>query len=121
MRILDRCGALTGAAYIVLIMVGNAMSTDAAPAQHTDRSAGQQNIDYLHWMAGSTSAQVGLTFELLGFAAWVLFVGYLCTRVRAGGWLATAALAGGVISIAVKLGSAAPMFAAYALRDEISP
>jgi hypothetical protein len=34
----------------------------------------------------------------------------LCTRVRAGGWLAAAALAGGVIAIAVKLASAAPMF-----------
>jgi hypothetical protein len=37
------------------------------------------------------------------------------------GWLATAALAGGVIAIAVKLASAAPMFASYVLRDGISP
>ena len=62
-----------------------------------------------------------MTLELLGFAALVLFAGYLCTRVRAGGWLATAALAGGVIAIAVKLASVAPMFAAYVLRDGISP
>ena len=69
----------------------------------------------------STSAQVGLTLELLGFTAWMLWVGYLCTRVRAGGWLATAALTAGVVSIAVKLGSAAPLLAAYSLRDSLSP
>ncbi len=121
MRILDRCGALTGAAYVVLVTVGNTMSTDVGPGPHPDHPAGQQDIDYLHRLAGSTFGQVGVTFELLSFAALMLFVGYLCTRVRAGGWLATAALAGGVVSIAVKLGSAAPMFAAYVLRDEISP
>ncbi len=121
MRILDRCGALTGAAYVVLVMVGNAMSTDNSPGPHDAHPTGQQDIDSLHWLAGSTSAQVGVTLELLGFAAWMLFVGYLCTRVRAGGWLATAALAGGVVSIAVKLASAAPMFAGYVLRDDLSP
>jgi hypothetical protein len=81
----------------------------------------QQNIDYLNWLAGSTVGQLGLTLELLGFAAWVLFVGYLCARVRAGGWLATAALTGGIVSIAVKIGSAAPLFTAFLLRNEISP
>jgi hypothetical protein len=121
MRILDRCAALTGAAYVVLVTVGNTMSTNNGPAQQSDTPAGQQDLAGLHWLAGSTSAQAGVTLELLGFAAWMLFVGYLCTRVRAGGWLATAALAGGVVSVAVKLGSAAPMFAAYVLRDEISP
>jgi hypothetical protein len=121
MRILDRCGALTGAAFVVLANVGNAMSTDASPQPNPAHSPGQQNIDYLHWLAGSPSGQLGVTLELVGFAAWMLFVGYLCTRVRAGGWLATAALAGGVVSIAVKIGSGASLFAGYVLRDEISP
>ena len=62
-----------------------------------------------------------VTLELLSFAALALFAGYLCTRVRAGGWLATAALAGGVIAIAVKLASFAPMLAGYVLRHGISP
>jgi len=121
MRILDRCGTLTGAAYVVLVMVGNAMSTDLSPGPHPAHPTGAQDIASLHWLAGSASGQAGVTLELLSFAALALFVGYLCTRVRAGGWLATAALAGGVISIAVKLASAAPMFAAYGLRDGISP
>jgi hypothetical protein len=121
MRIVPRLAALTGAAYIVLANVGNAMSTDAGPRPNPAHSPGQQDLDYLHWLAGSTSAQVGLTLELVGFAAWMLWVGYLCTRVRAGGWLATAALTGGVVSVAVKLTSAAPLFAAYGLRDSLSP
>lgn len=58
---------------------------------------------------------------MLSFAAYAVFVAYLCTRVRASGWLATGALIGGVASIAIKLGSAAPAFAAYVLRDDISP
>lgn len=41
----------------------------------------------------------------------MLFIGYLCTRIRASGWLATAALAGGVIAVAVKLVSGAPILA----------
>ena len=121
MRILDRCGALTGAAYVVLVTVGNTLSTDHSPGPHPAHPTGVQDIASLHWLAGSTSGQVGVTLEVLSFAALALFVGYLCTRIRAGGWLATAALASGAIAIAVKLASAAPMFAAYVLRDGISP
>jgi hypothetical protein len=120
MRILDRCGALTGAAYVLLVIVGNNMST-SSPGPNPAHPTGEQDIASLRWLAGSASGQAGVTLELLGFAALVLFVGYLCTRVRAGGWLAVAALAGGVIAIAVKLASAAPMFAAYGLRDGITP
>jgi hypothetical protein len=120
MRILDRCGALTGAVYVLLVMAGNMMSTDS-PGPHPAHPTGQQDIASHRWLAGSTSGQVGVMLELLGFAALMLFVGYLGTRVRAGGWLAAAALAGGVIAVAVKLASGAPMFAAYVLRDGISP
>jgi hypothetical protein len=121
MRIVDRCGALTGAAYVVLVTVGNTLSTDNDPGPHPAHPTGVQDIASLHWLAGSTSAQAGVTLELLSFAALALFAGYLCTRVRAGGWLAAAALAGGVIAIAVKLASFAPMLAGYVLRDGISP
>lgn len=121
MKILQRCAALTGAAYVVLANVGNAMSTDGGPRPNPVQSPGQQDIAYMHWLAGSTSGRFGVTLELLAFAALMLFVGYLSTRVRAGGWLATAALTAGVVSIAVKLGSAAPLLAAYSLRDSPSP
>ena len=119
MKALDRVGAFTGAVYVVLVMVGNSLSTDPGP--QSTHPSGQQDIASLHWLHGSTWGQVGVSLELVSFAAFMLFVGYLCTRVRAAGWLATAAVIGGVVSIAVKLGSAAPMFAGYILRDDISP
>jgi len=111
MKTMDRFGALSGAAFVLLVFVGSTMAT--GPGPQPDHPTGQQVLDNLHWLAGSTTAQVGGSLELLGFAAWVLFVGYLCTRVRAGGWLASAALVGGAVSVAVKVGSAAPVFTAY--------
>jgi hypothetical protein len=78
MTILQRCAALTGADYVVLANVGNAMSTDAGPRPNPDQPPGQQDIAYMHWLAGSTSGQRGVTLELLAFAALMLFVGYLC-------------------------------------------
>lgn len=119
MKTMDRFGALSGAAFVLLVFVGGAM--DTAPGPQPDHPTGQQVLDNLHWLAGSTTAQVGGSLELLGFAAWVLFVGYLCSRVRAAGWLASAALASGATSVAIKVGSAAPLFTAYVLRDEITP
>jgi hypothetical protein len=120
MRILDRCGALTGAAYVGLALAGNFLSTDNSPGPQDAHPSGQQDIDYLRWLAGSMSGQIGLMLELFSFAAFMLFIGYLSTRIRAGGWLATAAVVGGAVSVAVKLASGAPMFAAYVLRDDIS-
>jgi hypothetical protein len=113
MRILDRCAALTGAAYILLTLA-------PGPGPQTAHPTGVQDLAYLHSVAGSTYARVGVTLELLGFAALIVFVGYLCTRVRDAGWLATVALAGGVVAVAIKLASAAPILAAYVLRDELS-
>ena len=83
MRIFDRCGALTGVAYVLLVMVGNTMST-GSPGPQSAHPTGEQDIANLRWLAGSASGQAGVALELLGFAALVLFVGYLCTRVRAG-------------------------------------
>ncbi len=119
MRILDRCGALTGAAYVLLVGIGEEMST--SPGPHGAHPTGQQNIADMRWVADHPAAQIGVTLELVGFALFVLFIGYLCTRVRDAGWLATAALAGGILAVAIKLGSVAPILVAYLLRDEISP
>jgi hypothetical protein len=119
MRILDRCGALTGAAYVLLVGIGEELST--SPGPQVAHPTGQQDIAGLHWLTHSPWGQVGVTLELLGFAAALLFIGFLAARLREGGWLAAAALAGGVAWVAVKLASAAPMLAAYLLRDEMSP
>ena len=69
MKIMHRLAALTGAAYIVLANVGNAMSTDLSPGPHPAHPTGAQDIASLHWLAGSASGQAGVTLELLSFAA----------------------------------------------------
>ncbi len=119
MTMVDRCGALAGAAGFLLTTIGGDV-LGTPPGSQVVHPSGQQSLDNLHWMADSTSAQVGMSLELLGFAFSIVFVAYLCHRVRGAGWLAVAALVGGIVWIAVKLASGAPMFAAYGLRDEIS-
>jgi hypothetical protein len=120
MKLVDRFGALCGGLSILLVTVGGDV-LGTPPGPQVPHPSGQQDLEYLRWLADHPSAQVGVSFELLGFTLLILFIGYVSTRVRAAGWLAAAALAGGVIGVAIKLGSAAPMFAAYLLRDEISP
>ena len=120
MKIADRVGAFTGAAYVLLTLVGNTLSTDNYPGPSDAHPTGRQDIDYVHWLAGTSSAQFGVTMELMGFAAFVLFVGYLCTRVHRAGWLAAAAAVGGAVAVAVKVASGAPIVVGYLLRDEMS-
>jgi hypothetical protein len=120
MRALDRFGALTGAASVVAVLVGSDV-LGTPPGDQQTHPSGQQDLDNVQWLASSGSAQVGVSMELLGFALLIIFIGYVATRLRPVGWLATAALAGGLVEVAIKLGSGAPMFAAYLLRDEITP
>lgn len=119
-KLSDRLAALAGAVSILLVILGGDV-LGTPPGQQTAHPTGQRDLANLHWVADTPSAQAGVGFELFGFALTIVFVSYLSTRIRDAGWLATAALAGGVIEVAVKLGSGAPMFAAYLLRDEISP
>jgi len=120
MKLSDRLAAACGAVTVLLLVVGGDV-LGTPPGPQTTHPTGQQDLANLTWVAGTPSAQVGVGLELFGFALMIVFVSYLATRFREAGWLATAALAGGLIEVAIKLGSAAPMFAAYALREEISP
>jgi hypothetical protein len=120
MKLVDRLAALSGALSILLVIVGSdVLSTP--PGEQAAHPTGQQDVEYLRWMADNPAAQVGVSLELLGLGLMILFIAYISNRVRAAGWLAAAALAGGVVEVAVKLGSGAPMLAAYLLRDEITP
>ena len=120
MKISDRLAAVCGAATIALLILGGDV-LGTPPGPQVAHPTGQQDLDTLHWVADNSSAQVGVGLELLGFALMIVFISYLSTRVRDAGWLATAALAGGIIEVAIKLGSGAPILAAYLLRDEVSP
>lgn len=121
MRIADRCGAAAGAAYIVLINVGNQLgngnSQDPHPSGRTD----------LANFSGTPTAaqQVGFTMEVLGFVAFMFFLGWLVTALRARGgswsWLPTVAGVGGIVTLAVKLGSAAPILTGELDHGQLSP
>ena len=119
MKLADRLAAACGAASILLVIVG-ADVLGTPPGEQVAHPTGQQNLDHMTWVADTPAAQVGIGLELFGFVLLIVFISYLATRFLDAGWLATAALAGGLIEVAIKLGSGAPVFAAYMLRDEIS-
>ncbi|MET0915616.1 MAG: hypothetical protein ABWY81_05395 [Jiangellaceae bacterium] len=120
MKLSDRLAASCGALTVLLVIVGGDV-LGTPPGPQAAHPTGQQNLDHLKWVAGNPSAQLGIVLELLGFTLMIVFVSYLATRFRDAGWLATAALAGGLLEVGIKLSSGAPVFAAYMLRDEISP
>jgi hypothetical protein len=119
-RTLDRVGALSGAASVLLVIIGNDV-LGTAPGEQVAHPSGEQDLERLRWLAATSSAQVGVSLELVGLALMVIFIGYVSARVGPAGWLSTVALAAGTIEVAVKLGSGAPMLAAYLLREEITP
>lgn len=118
MNAMDRVGAFSGAAYFILANVAIAIGTDA---ELPDAPTGQESLEGLARLAANPTAQAATSIELLALVAWMVFVGYVCWRVHAAGWVAVVALAAGIVEISVKLSSAGPLISAYLLRDEISP
>jgi hypothetical protein len=118
---MERLGAASGVLWFLLIMVGNQMST--AGTSDGVRPSGEQILADLR--RTSTTATVGFTVELLGFAALLVFLGYLFWVLRRGdgegSWLPGTALVAGITMIAIKLGSAGPIYAAVLRKDELSP
>lgn len=115
----DRLGALSGAAYVVLVVVGNSLAAGGEDSNPT----GAQVIEQTKRTADSTSASIGLSLELLSFVAFAFFVAWLHGHLRrsGAGWLAGVAAVGGVTTLAIKLGSAAPMITLFAERKTIDP
>jgi hypothetical protein len=121
----DRLGAVTGAAFVVLVMVGNEMAT-AGSGQSAHPTGDQVLRDAAH-QASSTSVAVGAALEVLGFAAFLVFLGYLAEVLRRravggrGSIAAGTAIVAGAVMVAVKLGSAAPIMALWVDHGAISP
>jgi hypothetical protein len=114
----ERLAAASGAVYVVVVMVGNAIAT-----------AGQSNVEsgqtVLADLQHRTTAQAaGIVAEVLSFAALLVFLGYLYRALRRAerpeGWAATAAFGVGLVATSVKLGSAAPGLAAFLRRDDLT-
>jgi hypothetical protein len=121
--VLDRVGALCGVAWFVLGFVGNTLATSGASgAAHP---TGAQVLADLEDGAGSASARLGFSMELLSFALFAVFLAYLygvLHRAEGGnGWLAGLVLTAGITQLAVKLASADVIGASVANRHELSP
>jgi hypothetical protein len=103
---LGRLGALAGLVWVVCILIGNGITESGAPTEETPAAA-QAYFALQH--TGAHRFAIGL--ELLGFCLMVVFLARLHAVLRdaegPGGWLATLALSGGLVTVAVKLGSAA--------------
>jgi len=119
----DRIGAACGAAYVVLILVGNGIAS--GNGQQSNDPTGQQVLQYADQAAHSTVTTVGQAMEILGFVALAFFIAWLVpTLRRAGGpapWLADVVLVGGVGTLAVKVATIAPEAALDATRRSLDP
>lgn len=105
----ERIGAASGAAFVALLFAGNALSV-AGTSQAAHPSGAQVLQDAAH-QATSTSTTVGFVMEFVGFASFMVFLGYLATVLRrraAASIAAGTAVVAGITMLAIKLGSAAP-------------
>jgi hypothetical protein len=114
-----RLALASGAIYVVAILIGNGLYEIGASGDD-----GPGILADLQRPFGPAQT-VGLATEILGFTAFLVFLGALYRMIRPlegpGGWLATTALGAGLVTIAVKLGSVAPLMAANLRADELTP
>ena len=120
----DRLGAATGAAFVVLAMVGNEI---ASGSSQSVRPTGEQVLSDVARQASSTAYTVGIVLECLAFVAFIGFLGYLAYALRRAhgrgpaGIAAGAAVVSGAVMLAVKLGSVAPLGALAIDHAHMSP
>jgi hypothetical protein len=116
----QRFAAVTGAVYVLAVLVGNEMSNAGASGKDTGPAI---LADLQRPRSGVNIA--GTVMEVLGFALLVVFVGYLYRVLRRAegpdGWWAAPAFGAGLVTVAVKLASAAPFMAAHLRASELSP
>ena len=116
-----RLAAASGAFYVVAVGVGNELDLSGS-GEYTDDGAGA--LAFLQRDLGVVNV-AGLVLVMLGFAAFVVFLGYLHTTLRRfegpEGWVASTAFGAGLLSVAVKVGSIAPIVAGTYRKDELTP
>ena len=121
----DRIGAATGVAYGTALFIGNGMATSGQSSSM--HPTGQAVLRDAAHAASSTTATIGFTLEILGFALFFPFLGYLADLLRrrtADGRVGTAgatAIVAGITMVAIKLGSAAPIVALSMDRKQLDP
>lgn len=111
-----RALALTGALWMVLIVVGNdvlgdsgsAPAADDPPSVYAEYYANE--VDTLSW--------VSVAIEFAGFGFGLVFVGFIGWRLRDAGSFGSIATVAGAVALAVKMASGAPALTAMYRADE---
>ena len=113
-----RWGLWAGPGHVVAILVGNGLST-SGDAGKTDAASLLADIQRHHTVAND----LGLWLEVIGFVLFFCFLGAVYRVLRraegADGWLSVSAFGAGLASLAVKVGSAAPVAAAFYRKDDL--
>ena len=98
-RFAQTVGGAAGLLYVVLLMAGDGL--------------------------GGPASQVAFSLEVLGFTSFLFFLGSLWGVMRSaeggGGFLSATAFGAGLMSITIKLSSAAPVLAVRANTGELAP
>lgn len=118
MKALDRCGAFSGVVYVTLANVGSALVGEGATGSE---SPGQRMLDEQQRIAENPWTPLAFAVLILAQLAFIVFVGYLCSRLRDGGWLTTTALIGGTAAIMTNLISISIVIDVYVLRNDMPP
>jgi hypothetical protein len=105
----DRAGALCGAAYIVMINVGNTIQTGGSSDAHPSGAADLAGFG----VHPSLAQSIGFVLEFTGMLSFLVFLGWFAWFLRSRGgpapWLGSVAGLAGGVTIAVKLASVMPM------------
>jgi hypothetical protein len=114
-----RLAAASGAFFVVAILVGGAMEFSGAD----DGTDGASALALLQRDPSLVNV-VGFVLAMLGFVAFLVFLGYVHSALRriAGNaaWVADVAFGAGLLSLAVKVGSIAPILAGTYRKDELT-
>ena len=98
-RLLERTGAACGIVYVVLLIGGDSL--------------------------GGPTSRVAFSLEILAFLFFLFFLGSLWSAMRraegGSGWLSITAFGAGLMSVTIKVASAAPVLAARYRADGLDP
>lgn len=116
----DRVGAACGAAYVLLTGVGNEMAGSGSDMHPTGAA---DLADFGRVPTGLE--RLGFGMEVVGLLSFLFFLGWFVPFLRSRGgrapWLASVVGFAGTASIAIKIGSAAPMLTGGLDHGDLTP